>query len=264
MTNSYKTVLMVGDRFAAFADGQGVFTRTQLIAAMRRPGLLVHLGAERVKIIVGQGVAPDALTDVRSALIRDGLISRVTMEEYVSRRIEAHRVHKHRWQNVLITVLAPAALDTFHAQLIVDDESADISDHVTGLHVPGMVLIEAARQAHLAVVDHLAAQGWWTEQCSAYSLQAMEMSFVRFAVPMPVSISISADPPRLERRELYTTSVCVTFMQCGELVAEARCEGMRHHARLLSRSESIDAQRQLANLLRPATADTPCDLAAGV
>jgi hypothetical protein len=41
----------------------------------------------------------------------------------------------------------------FEADVLVDDAGEHMSDHVSGQHLPGMVLIEAARQMILAVTE---------------------------------------------------------------------------------------------------------------
>jgi 2-oxo-3-(phosphooxy)propyl 3-oxoalkanoate synthase len=65
-------------------------------------------------------------------------------------RIARELVHKHRDDNVLLARLEAAGPDTFAVQLHFDPGHPFFFEHPVG-HVPGLALIEAGRQAGLAV-----------------------------------------------------------------------------------------------------------------
>ena len=62
-------------------------------------------------------------------------------------------VHKHELKNTLVSVPEKVAENLYMAYLCVDDSCAELSDHLTGSHIPGMLLIEAARQMVTAVTE---------------------------------------------------------------------------------------------------------------
>jgi len=168
-THTKHTVLVIGERFAAFANGQEVLTYLQLLEAIQQSSFLSRAN----HIVVGQGVTPRVLAEIRIALERANLTGDVTVEEYISARIAAEEVHKHRWQNVLITRPVPVVPDTFLAHLVLDDDSADIADHVTGIHIPGMVLVEAARQACIALSNYVGDKVGFDNKSSLHILQSV-------------------------------------------------------------------------------------------
>lgn len=63
--------------------------------------------------------------------------------------------HKHKTSNIMISDPQKIAKDRFNAHLMVDAQCAEMSDHITGRHIQGMVLIEAARQMMLACAEKL-------------------------------------------------------------------------------------------------------------
>lgn len=61
--------------------------------------------------------------------------------------------HKVKHENVMITNPEKINDQLFSASLVPNDDCAEMSDHMTGKHVQGMVLIESARQMMLAVSE---------------------------------------------------------------------------------------------------------------
>ncbi|MBD2810814.1 hypothetical protein ID853_07945 [Xenorhabdus sp. Vera] len=54
--------------------------------------------------------------------------------------------HKHKRKNVLISKTIKTGDTSYQCHLLIDDDCAEMADHVTGQHIQGMVLLEACRQ----------------------------------------------------------------------------------------------------------------------
>jgi len=73
----------------------------------------------------------------------------------------------------------------------------------------------------------------------------VNIGFVRFAYPMPLDLGIYVESAnRSEKHGLSQTLIRVVFTQCGEVVAEARCEAKTHKKDAMNRLESYVAASQ--------------------
>ena len=99
--------------------------------------------------------------------------------------------------------------------LLIDDECADLSDHVTGKHVQFMVLLEAARQMGNAVT-----QKFHSTAAKMYLAENINVDFKAFAYPFQVDLEY-----RVLERNLRTTgdgkmAVRIDFRQQGKVIAQ--------------------------------------------
>lgn len=248
-----RLVLLVGDKFTAFSDGDRIFTKAGLLACLARGTVpLSH-------VVVGQGIGPAALREVQDALTRYAFDFRrgrpVVLREHVSQRLAAHEVHKQRPENVLITRPLPTGQHTFASHLVIDDGADDIADHVTGLHLPGMSVIEAARQIGLALNAHLASVSGYGENRSIYTLNSIAVAYSKFLYPSEVLIEVNAPPWQAVRAgEVYQGRIEVTFTQYHLVAAKVLIESTRHSTAQLARMEHLGARQHHNRLVRSASA----------
>lgn len=248
-----RLVLVVGDRFTAVADGASIFTKAGLLDCLA-------LGDHNIShVVVGQGVGPRALREIESAAKRHAADYRsgqpIAVREQVSQRLAPHEVHKRRPENVLITRPQRIDSDTFFSHLAIDDDADDIADHVTGVHVPGMAIVEAARQACLAVTAHLAGVSGYEHGTSTYTLNSVEVAFSKFLYPSEVRIEIKAPPWPAVRPDggMHQGRLEITFTQYDLVAAKVSIESTRHPASMLARLEHLGARQHHTRLLRSAS-----------
>jgi hypothetical protein len=255
--NCERVVLVVGDKFAAFSDGACIVTKADLLSRLARGTTPVS------QIVVGQGIGPASLREVQGAVARYAFDFRggrpVSLREHVSQRLAAHEVHKRRPENVLITRPLPTGeLNTFASHLVVDDDADDIADHVTGLHVPGMCVIEAARQACLAMNIHVPQASGFDDRQSTYTLNSISAAYSKFLYPSEVQIEINAPSwPAARAGEVYQGRLEITFTQYQLVAAKVVIESTRHLSALLARMEHLGARQHHNRLLRSASACVP-------
>ena len=241
------TILVVGEKFAALADGSTVATVDQLAAW---PG--DRLAPAR-RIVVGQGVGPEGLALVRQAVARCPRGQAPVLEEHVSRRADRALVHKRWPHNVVITQPAACGPDAFSAQLVIDDRCAELADHTTGLHVQGMVLIEAARQMFIAVSPQVCARAGCDGGGAQHLLRELQANFSRFVYPLPTAMRLTIGATRyFARPALLVSALTVRFEQAGDECAAIRCKGVSQDRAVLARQERTGADRHLGCLRTPA------------
>lgn len=92
--------------------------------------------------------------------------------------------HKHNQENILITKPQKLKENIFACELIVFQNNELIIDHQTGLHIQGMLLIEAIRQMFIAVVEEYFPQ----ENKSYVVFNDLKVEFQHFVFPFKVEI----------------------------------------------------------------------------
>jgi hypothetical protein len=203
-------VWVVGDRFAAFATVDGVSTVTDVERLLARLG-----GTDDVTLRLGQGVGEYERAHVRWAVDRHGLQQRVRIVDDASGRADRHLVHKHRSDNVLLGAVR-ACGDGFVAPLSLSGHNELLQDHQTGLHVQGMVVVEAVRQMFLAAAElhHGRPIGGRT-----VVWDRLDLRFLNFLFPLPARLHCAPARTGEPRRGRFTARI--TIEQGGRDAAEA-------------------------------------------
>ncbi|SDD18691.1 AfsA-related hotdog domain-containing protein [Actinokineospora iranica] len=251
------TTYLVGDRFAAFATKDRVETVNRFIGNVRS-GLCDGL-AEPVRLVAGQGVDESDWDTVRAELSRRGLLDRFLLPTRLPAVVPAADVHKRRDENVLLADVERRGPTTLAARLRLSDRNELVTDHVTGQHLSGMVVIEAGRQSILAATkafvftasaESASAKSNLAEPAVAESdfamvLGSLNVAFERYVFPIAAELVVelvklaTSKPARME----FTAEVVVT--QCGEVAARLAAEFQIVRARGLARQEETLAGRAI-------------------
>ncbi|MFC6521849.1 AfsA-related hotdog domain-containing protein [Undibacterium arcticum] len=129
--------------------------------------------------------------------------------------------------------------------LSVDDDCEIMSDHVSGHHLQGMVLIEAARQAFLAVTERFLLPDTGKYY---FAINKFDVTYLKFVFPLPTEIHfelLEADDSRSER---LSASAKIAFYQAGERVCEVDVSYMAIVETILSAKEKKLAQGILSQI----------------
>jgi hypothetical protein len=212
---STKYIHLVGDRFAEFAKNDDVLTITQAIdlVTTRAPG-------ESYVLVPTQGVPDHALAELEARVARAGLGHAVEID-WEARQSRADRglTHKHRPENIMISEPWRIREDSYGAQLCVDDRCAEMSDHTTGQHIQGMVLIEAARQMFLAVSERFFLQSA-KDRSFYFVINKLDVSYHAFAFPVATDITYQIVDKQLDPRGTFRCEAKIGFHQAGVLVTQ--------------------------------------------
>jgi len=242
---SFDRMIVVGDKLEEFADRPGVAT----VSALAR--ILETDRNPPREVLVGQGVS-DSWMQLLERLAR----SRGLETEFVGADTLAHRAsqqtsHKVKRENVLITDPVVVAEDRFASALVVDDGCELMGDHQTGHHIQGMILIEAARQMFLAVIERFLRQGRKTYVV----INKMDTSFSRFAFPLGIEITFDLKERIKETDERCGYDAEISFHQDGECLTTVRAVFTAFDKEILAPKERAMADKSVEAALEIAPAE---------
>src|SRR5690606_3616757 len=147
---SYPSIILVGDKFDHFGAQEGAVTVSKLANLLDRPRVDKALPS---RVLLGQGVSEAWLTYLKGRAEAHNLDIEFIGERSVNERTGRRFAHKHQRKNILVTDPVQSGINRYECHLTVDDDCEIMSDHTTGHHIQGMLLVEAARQAFLAVTE---------------------------------------------------------------------------------------------------------------
>ena len=236
-TGDLANLILVSERFVGFVNRSDTSTVHRFISAIRRGE---YDDITTLRLVAGQGIDDDDLTEIRLALRERGLLDRVLLNPGTARPEPARLVHKEDNDNVMIAGLRVTGDGGYEATLRLTDRNELLLDHVAGGHVPGMVLIEASRQMILAVTERyilptLPAKQW------GFLLCGLNTTFERYAFPVDAGIRLELEalPGTTPTRPMF--EVVVTIRQAGQVVTQCRAEYRLHDSRVLARQEDAIA-----------------------
>jgi hypothetical protein len=173
--------------------------------------------------VIGQGVRSELFNVLKSKIKERNLDEFIQFknEQLLYQREDKNIVHKQKTENVMITKPIPwgGAKNTYKSSLILDDRCAEMSDHVTGQHLQGMILAEAARQMMTAVSERYLLEE--DEKCNSYfTLNKLSPEFKSFAFPLEVDIYYcEKQMDKVPKRCLKSTAL-VSFVQGKKVICE--------------------------------------------
>ncbi len=217
-------IYIVGDRFSELAEFPEVFTFSDFF---QKKELLKTCK----DIHVCQGVDHDELKMIA------GLGYNVT--ERISERVDKKLAHKWKDDNVLITKPEKKDDRIYEAALVINDECAEMSDHVTGKHIQGLLLIEAARQMFMATTELYDLDD---EKRGGYSyvLNNLNITFNAFLFPFDVRIILTVLYKEWKKDQLFK-SVSVEFLQKDTTGCEVKASGTGFPKKMLAIIETSKA-----------------------
>lgn len=240
ITNFY----VVGDKFKEFAKHENVITAGALESYLDKQCPLKKNVWDG--FVLGQGVRQDQFSVIRS-LIKNKKIKDVRFlnEDLMDIREDKKVVHKHLEKNVLIT--KPKVLETglgYESYLILDERCAEMSDHVTGQHLQGMLLTEAARQMLTSVTERYILDE--NDRYNFYfALSKISPTFHCFAFPVEVLIRYEQLNLNLIPSRCLKSSAKISFEQNGKLLCEVEIEMSAFSKNVLKKMEQIEAEKLL-------------------
>lgn len=172
MKNKY---IIVGEEFKNFAQIENVITTNEFKGE--------HGNSQ---YILGQGIGHDAIDKLKSAKCQNS----VKYNNLASLK----DTHKSIEKNIIITQPEKTAAQEFQCNLVVCKSNELITDHVTGYHLQGMVLIEAIRQTFVAVSEIFLKK--FERQYVVFS--SLDIKFIKFCFPLDASIKMTITNAKVE------------------------------------------------------------------
>ncbi|WP_442799232.1 AfsA-related hotdog domain-containing protein [Pantoea vagans] len=205
-----KKLVVVGDKFNEFANGKDVLTISQLELLTQIPANIIDKEHE---IIIGQGVRKDFAGKVISNQARNAIhgnkLNMCSLEKLFNDKKNEH-CHKRLEQNVLIGRAEQTEHNSnlFAMPLLIDERCELMADHQTGQHIQGMLLVEASRQAFIAVTEEFI---YGQETGRYYVINSMAINFSSFLFPLPALVHFEfLEQDVNDRRGRFKAQVRVT------------------------------------------------------
>lgn len=176
-----KNIYVVGDKFRNYIDDVDIIGFSQLLFMLKRLKARKN-NAPSISIWMGQGINT---SEIR---LFNQLIKKYHLERQVNicgdnplDKASNTLTHKHHQKNTLIS--DPQKMDDEHyvSKLLIDDDCAEMSDHLTGQHIQGMTLIEAARQQTIAVTEKYFVG---KDENVGFSTDSLATEFYQYVFPL--------------------------------------------------------------------------------
>ena len=221
-------VLVVGDRFIVYSNlHEDVITYStfETFEAQRAP----H---GETNYHLGQGLTQEQRERIARYVTESSDSTVVGIPVPASQR----ETHKHEERNILVSQPRKLTNNLFELDLLIDGRCSDLSDHQTGQHIAGMVLVEAGRQAFLAVTERFfIPEGDSSEYY--FVTRSKQAIFRSFAFPLPTVIRYAIADLQVEDRDRLRFNVFITFYQAGQAIAELHYSFTAYRKRYLVRKE---------------------------
>jgi hypothetical protein len=233
---SDSAIYIVSPKFKDFCDGERVW---DFHSALENLPALVH---SNNTLMLGQGLGKDQLQQLLQAL-KFLNSSHVRVLDHLHQRAAKEKVHKVRDCNVMVSSPEQLNAQTFEAYLVVDESCAEMSDHQTGEHVQGAVLIEASRQMFMACATsfELSAEASAKIGEMHFALNEMRVVFHNFVFPIETRIEMFFDGADV-REKTAEGKAHIKFFQNGKVCCEVFCTAQAFSKKMLKVLETKSAR----------------------
>lgn len=227
-----KKIILVGEKFAKFAEQDHVTTPLAFSAALEDRKI------RSCTLIRGQGVSDAWMTHILELADAVDASIEVNDASHWANRASSRSCHKVKRQNALISEPRPIRNETFGCELLIDEDCELMGDHQTGYHLQGMILVEAGRQMFLAVIERFLRPNKENYAVINY----LNTKFLSFAFPLDMQIELKIQNRDEQRPDRGAYDVEISFLQQGEVVTVMDTKFTVFEGAKLSEKESAMAQ----------------------
>lgn len=243
MDSQHRPIIhLVGERFETFARNEGVETVNRFIGNVRS-GLCDDL-AGPVALVAGQGLDASDWEAVRSELTRRGLLDRFQLPVQAPEVVPASHVHKRNGENVMLADARRVGPMRLAARLCLSDMNELVTDHVTGQHLSGMVLIEAGRQMIQLATREFVFDGG-DDSAHSMILCSLTAAFESYVFPLEVDVEVELTKLPTSKPARMEFSAEVSISQSGARAVRVSATYQVVRARGLARQEGAMATRAI-------------------
>ncbi|WP_186647844.1 AfsA-related hotdog domain-containing protein [Fluviispira vulneris] len=230
---------IVGDNFDEFAQGNNVITLSNFISDLKSNNNSV----QKSVYYLGQGLNKQE-KEIIIKYAKDYEIQVIFPETRAT--IESKDTHKHKQENILITCPHKIDNNTYQSHLIIDDSCAEMSDHMTGRHIQGMVLIEAARQMMIAISEKYILEH--NNRGKFYCIWSnIVTKFNNFLFPIDVVIEHHILDMKVHTSGTYKINSSTKFIQNNIIGSEIEIEYKLYNKKIMKKIEEEIAEKHIKN-----------------
>lgn len=247
--------VLVGDLFESFAShNENVLTRSDFYNMLE----CESLPERNVRIWIGQGVSR---SDIESLIVSNGkpLSSFQILGNETAPKAIRSRTHKKRSQNVLVSAALKLSANQYELMLVLDEANEFLEDHMSGLHVQGMALVEASRQAFLSVTEQYYLSD--TEMDFYFVINSIAIDYKSFLFPLPTRLRYQIISEKV-RQNRMTFSVEIDLIQNDEVCAISRIDFSLFENKAIISKETKAAKKAVDRLIEHVTVSSSINTAA--
>ena len=210
----HKSLLIVSNKFSDFAMRKDVMTLSELFHLLESDDVLLP-HHNQTRLVPGQGFSDSAIEEIIAAIRSSSHRQYFDYSLFLSlpKRASSKLTHKHNPENILISEPFCINEDNYALKVLVDENCELMNDHQTGQHLQGMLLLEAARQASIAVMEKFFIHSMKNKLYFVFN--EMNVSYNRFAFPLACDLDFIIKEKDVSNPKRLDFLVEINANQCG-------------------------------------------------
>ena len=226
-------VIIVGSPFFELCDNKKIFSFTSFLE--------LELKKFRIRsITLAQGLTIEEV-DVIYKLVSSIYPNCIFKDDY-SKLCSKENDNKKKEKNILITKLEKYSTYNFGCNCVIQCNSEFISDHVTGIHVPGFLLMEASRQFLISALEYEGIHNY------RFILSSISSNFKKYVFPFPFQLNAIINTEG-NKSQLSTTAV-VDIIQNEESCASIQIDSFIVPEKIAFFNEKLSKNTLLNNFIK--------------
>ncbi|NTS75307.1 hypothetical protein HR060_00390 [Catenovulum sp. SM1970] len=222
--------IIVGDDYEEFAKQNHVYTVSDFYKKVTEHTDWPH---QHANIIIGQGINYHNRKFIEELLV-ERKIEHIQSIPPIAKLSDTHKCTE---ENVLITAPEKLGKLSYGFNLSITDKVDRLSDHVTNQHVGAMLLMEAARQATIVVLE--------LEYCQNASFGLILDNFVsnfnEYLFPLPTSLQTTIIEKKVSSKNI-TVEVRTSITQTDTHIGTISLDVTLCDSKILGKIESRKSQ----------------------
>lgn len=250
------TLLVVSDKFHDFSAKNGVITASKLHHLLTTKNQIFPANS-RIALIPGQGFGDNSIKKILALAktARNSSFFDFTLMNAMPKRACKTLTHKHQIENILVSTPSRLSESAFIMEMLIDEDCEMMRDHQTGLHIQGMLLVEAARQGYLAVMEKYFLHE--SEQKNYFIFNKLNVDYSRFAFPLPASLRVEHSDINFSNPKNRQTITNISIMQCDTKAASISMDVTIMPEKRVSLLETRLANQTIDNHMNTLLNNTP-------
>lgn len=252
MRDIVERYFVVGDTFAGTAKSlPGILTETEALDKVHTAQALpadIYLYSQQGVDLRSLSAAVQHFNATNPARTGQFHLVSAACAPRATRRL----AHKNRAENIVISAPRRIGEQSFEMDLCFSSQNEFFLDHMTGMHIQGMALMEAARQAFLAVTEAFYLDG--DSRSYYFVIKRMDVSYSSFVFPFDATLRY--DITRVSQKDnRHSFDADISIIQAGEVCTTVQVSFTAFEASTIAERERgiADAcyQKLLAHYAKP-------------
>jgi hypothetical protein len=244
----HKTLLIVSDKFHDFATRKDVITISELYNLLSSNNVSIPY-SKKILLIPGQGFSEKQIEDILrlSSTTKNIASFDFSLWRNIPKRASTQLTHKQKKENILVSEPKRQSESIFNMNVLIDENCEMMRDHQTGLHIQGMLLVEAARQAYLATMEKFYIEN--STEKNYFIFNKLNVGYNKFSFPLPSSIRLTNQKVDFSNAKRQHTITQIELIQCNEVSATVFMDVTIMPGTRVSTMESRFANQSLDNYI---------------